>query len=60
MSSFVFALPLDSTIEAAAALMALEGVSQVVVTNCHGELAGIVSALDIARHVAVRAGYIAA
>lgn len=60
MSGFVIALPNDATVECAAALMALEGISQLVVTNAYGELVGIVSALDIARHVAVRAGYVAA
>jgi predicted transcriptional regulator len=60
MSGFVFVLPLDATVECAAALMAIEGVGQVVVTNPRGELAGVVSALDIARHVAVVAGYLAA
>lgn len=58
MSSFVFALPADSTIEAAAALMAIEGVGQVVVTGRTGELLGMVSAVDVARYVAVRAGYL--
>jgi CBS domain-containing protein len=60
MSGFIFSLPLDSTIECAAALMATEGVGQIVVTTPRGELAGMVSALDIARHVAVLAGYLAA
>jgi CBS domain-containing protein len=59
MSSFVFALPNDSTVEAAAALMAIEGVGQVVVTGRAGELIGMVSAVDVARYVAVRAGYLA-
>lgn len=60
MSGFVFALTVEATIECAAALMAIEGVGQVVVTTDDGELLGMVSALDIARHVAVRAGYLAA
>ncbi|HEY4245088.1 MAG TPA: CBS domain-containing protein [Kofleriaceae bacterium] len=60
MSSFVFALPDEATVEQAAALMALEGVGQVVVTSADGELVGMVSALDIARHCAIRAGYLAA
>jgi CBS domain-containing protein len=58
MSRFVVALPVDSTIEAAAALMATENVGQVVVTGRDGELLGLVSAVDIARHVATRAGYL--
>ncbi len=60
MSGFVFALTLDATIECAAALMAIEGVGQIVVTTEDDELLGMVSALDIARHVAIGAGYLAA
>ena len=60
MSGFVFALPADATIEHAAALMAHESVGQVIVTGTTGELIGMVSALDIARHCAVRAGFLAA
>lgn len=60
MSGFVFALQEDSTIECAAALMAIEGVGQIVVTTEAGDLVGMVSAVDIARHLAVRAGYLAA
>ena len=60
MSGFVFVLAQDATVECAAALMAIEDVGQVVVTDEHGELAGVVSALDIARHVAIVAGYLAA
>jgi CBS domain-containing protein len=58
MSRFVVAMPGDSTIEAAAALMATENVTQVIVTGRDGELLGLVSAVDIARHVATRAGYL--
>jgi CBS domain-containing protein len=58
MSGFVFALPSEASIEQAAALMALEGVGQIVVTRHRGELAGMVSAVDIARHLAVEAGYL--
>jgi CBS domain-containing protein len=60
MSGFVFALPVDATIESAAALMAYEEVGQVVVVDAGGALVGIVSALDVARHVALRAGLLAA
>lgn len=60
MSGYVFALPLDATLEAAAALMAIEGVGQVVVVTRDGELAGMLSAFDVARHVATRAGLLAA
>lgn len=59
MSGFVLAMPADASIDAAAALMATEQVGQVMVTNTRGELVGIVSALDIARHVARKAGYLA-
>jgi CBS domain-containing protein len=38
--------------------MATEGVGEVVVTWRDGELLGLVSAVDIARHVATRAGYL--
>lgn len=58
MSNYVFAIPVDSSIEAAAALIATENVGQVVVTGRDGELLGLVSAGDIARHVAARAGYL--
>ena len=59
MSAQVFAVPVDSSIESAAALIAIENVGQVVVTGHDGELLGLVTAVDIARHVAARAGYIA-
>lgn len=60
MSRYVFSIPVDSSIESAAALIAIEHVGQVVVTGHDGELLGLVSAVDIARHVATRAGYLAA
>ena len=58
MSGFVFALPASAAIEKAAALMAYEGVGQVVVVGDGGALVGMVSAVDIARHLAVIAGYL--
>jgi len=58
MSGFVFALPARAPIERAAALMAYEGVGQVIVIGLDGELFGMVSAIDIARHFAVEAGYL--
>ena len=58
MSRFVFALPAGAPIERAAALMAFEGVGQVVVTGAGGALVGLVSALDVARHYAIAAGYL--
>ena len=58
MSLYVFALPARSSIEKAAALMAYEGVGQICVTGDGGVLLGRVSALDVARHYAVEAGYL--
>jgi CBS domain-containing protein len=58
MSHYVFALPARSSIEKAAALMAWEGVGQICVTTDDGILLGMVSALDVARHYAVEAGYL--
>jgi CBS domain-containing protein len=57
MSGFVFALPAESAIERAAALMASESVGQVVVT-AGGDVVGVVSAVDVARHFAIRSGYL--
>jgi CBS domain-containing protein len=47
-------------IERAAALMASEHVDAVVVTRADATLIGLVTALDIARHLAVTAGYLGA
>lgn len=58
MSTDVVSLPVHATIEAAAALMATENVGEIVVTGKGGELLGLVSAVDIARHIATRAGYL--
>jgi CBS domain-containing protein len=58
MSVYVFALPARASIEKAAALMAYEGVGQICVTGDGGVLLGMVSALDVARHYAVEAGYL--
>ena len=58
MSTFVFALPSRSSIEKAAALMAYEGVGQIVVTGSGSELVGMVSALDVTRYFAIEAGYL--
>jgi CBS domain-containing protein len=58
MSLYVFALPARASIEKAAALMAYEGVGQICVTGDGGVLLGMVSALDVARHYAVEAGYL--
>lgn len=58
MSPVVFVLPAESPIERAAALMAFEGVACLVVTGEGGSVVGVVSALDIARYLAVREGYL--
>lgn len=58
MSRYVFALPAGAPIERGAALMAFEGVGQVVITGAGGALVGLVSALDVARHYATCAGYL--
>jgi CBS domain-containing protein len=58
MTALVFALPVTATIEQAAALMAYEGVQQIVVTGMGGRVAGIVRALDVARRCARSAGYL--
>lgn len=52
MSSYVVALPATALVENAAALMAYEGIGQVIVVGTENELVGMVSALDIARHFA--------
>jgi len=59
MSGAVFVLPVFASVERAAALMAYEGVGQIVVAD-DGELVGVISALDLVRHYAVEAGYLVA
>lgn len=58
MTALVFALPVTASVEQAAALMAYEGVEQIVVTGMGGEVAGVVRALDVARRCARTAGYL--
>jgi CBS domain-containing protein len=58
MTALVFALPVTASVEQAAALMAYEGVEQIVVTGLGGEVAGVVRALDVARRCARSAGYL--
>jgi CBS domain-containing protein len=58
MSHYVLSLPDATRVERAAALMAAEVVAQVMVTDADGALVGMVSALDIARYVAIRGGYL--
>lgn len=52
MSGFVFSLPAAASIERAAALMAYEGVGQIIVTGAGGALLGMVSAIDLVRYYA--------
>jgi CBS domain-containing protein len=56
----IVALPPRAAIEKAAALMAYECVGHIAVLGSHGELLGLVSAVDVARHYAVSAGYLVA
>jgi CBS domain-containing protein len=58
MTALVFALPVTASVEQAAALMAYEGVQQIVVTGMRGQVAGVVRALDVARRFARSAGYL--
>ena len=57
MSTYVLALPASAAIGRAAAMMAVERVGHVVVVGDDGGLVGLVSAVDIARHYAVIAGF---
>lgn len=57
MMPVVFAIPSDTEITAAAALMAGEGVHRLPVLGGDGAVVGILSALDIVRWVAVQAGH---
>lgn len=58
LSGIVFVLPMLASVERAAALMAYEGVGQIVLTGEDGVLVGVVSAADIVRHYAIEAGYL--
>jgi CBS-domain-containing membrane protein len=57
MMPFLLSVPADSPIERAAALMAFEGVHRLLVLSPRYEVTGIVSALDVMRSQAKRAGY---
>ncbi len=57
MMPVVFAIAEDTTIAAASALMAGEGVHRLPVLDKEGAVVGILSTLDITRWVAERAGY---
>jgi CBS domain-containing protein len=59
MTPMVFSVPADAPIAQAAAMMAYESVHRVaVIAPDNGQLVGILSALDIARHVARLGGYL--
>jgi CBS domain-containing protein len=58
MTPEVFALPVTASVEQAAALMAYEGVEQILVTGMDGKIAGVVRALDVVRGFARSAGYL--
>ena len=51
MSSYLVALPESATVDTAAALMAYEGIGQIIVVGKGGELLGMVSVLDVLRDV---------
>jgi len=57
MMPVVFAIVEDTTIAAASALMAGEGVHRLPVLDGNGAVVGILSTLDVVRWVAERAGY---
>jgi CBS domain-containing protein len=53
-----FSMPEDAPVSRAAALMALEGVHRIPIVAADGSVVGIVSALDVLRWLAIRAGYL--
>lgn len=58
MSPHVFALPITAILAQAAALLAYEGISAIIIADLHGRVAGTVGALDITRWCARAAGYL--
>lgn len=58
MTAFVFSLPVRASLGQAAALMAYEGVGQLVVVDDAGSFAGLVTALEVARWMGRTAGYV--
>lgn len=58
MSPNVLALPITAILAQAAALIAYEGVSEIVIADLHGRVAGMLGALDITRWCARAAGYL--
>lgn len=57
MMSLAFSLPETASLSRAAALMAYEGIHRLPVVGPDGQLAGLVSALDIMRWMARQDGY---
>jgi CheY-like chemotaxis protein/predicted transcriptional regulator len=58
MTPFVFTLPMDAPIARAAALMAHEGIHRLAVVAHDGTVVGMVTAFDVIRWMAQRAGYV--
>ena len=58
MTHNVLALPITAILTQAAALIAYEGVSEIVIVDLHGRVAGLLGALDITRWCARAAGYL--
>ena len=58
MSPNIFALPITAILAQAAALIAYENISEIVIADLHGRVAGMVGALDITRWCARAAGYL--
>jgi CBS domain-containing protein len=52
MSTFLVSVPTEATVQEAAQTMVESGVSRVLVLDRNGNLAGIVTASDVVRHVA--------
>jgi CBS domain-containing protein len=58
MSPHVFALPITAILTQAAALLAYEGIAEIVIADLHGRVVGMVGTLDITRWCARAAGYL--
>lgn len=58
MTPFLFSLPAHTSVSRAAALMAYEGIDHLMVVDEDGSVAGVVSALDLLRSYATRAGFV--
>jgi CBS domain-containing protein len=53
-----FELPEDATVSQVAALMAYEGLREIPIVSVERKVVGIVTALDVARWLALREGYL--